>query len=237
RERGLSDTEARYAARREFGVLGPLQEQGRDARGARWAQVLRRDARASWRALGRNPAFTVVAVLSLALGVGANTAIFSLIDAVVMKALPVERPSELAIVMTRDRTTEPGRGSSEMTNPIWEAIRDHLSAFASFAVAGPTQFDIANGGEARLINATWVNGDFFNALGVRAEAGRLLSGADDYRGCPAVAAISDGFWRGELGGRADAIGRTISLNAHPFVVIGVTPPEFFGIEVGATAQV
>ena len=120
-----------------------------------------------------------------------------------------------------------------LTNPLWEQIRDRAEGFSSLAAWGPARFDLAQGGEARYADAIWVSGGFFHTLGVRPAAGRLLAEEDDRRGCasPAVV-ISHAFWQRELGGAAEAVGGTIHLDGHPFPVLGVTEPGFFGVEPG-----
>jgi predicted permease len=235
--RGLSPDEAHLAARREFGNLGYMKEQGRDARGAVWLESVRADLRYAWRALRASPAFATVAVLSLAIGIGANTAIFSLINAVMLKTLPVERPGELVLLAMKDSATAQGLGQTEFTNPLWEQIRDRTDAYATYAVSGGTGFNLASGGEVRPVVAAWVNGDYFRTLGVRPALGRVFTTADDRRGCSPTVVVSYGFWQSELGGREDVVGKTISLSSQPFTIVGVAPPGFFGVDVGLTTAV
>jgi putative ABC transport system permease protein len=139
------------------------------------------DVRYALRAMKANPAFTVVAVLSLALGIGANTAIFSLIDAVMLKYLPVQNPEELLEL----RVSKAGA----VTNPIWEALRDRQDVFSGAFAWNGNRFNLTAGGESRSINGLWVSGDFFRTLGVGAAIGRTLTTADDRRGCGAAAAV------------------------------------------------
>jgi putative ABC transport system permease protein len=236
--RGMSPADARAAARREFGNVTVLEEQGREARGVAWIDSVRGDLRYALRALRTSPAFAAVAMLSLAIGIGANTAIFSLIDAVMLKSLPVARPAELVRLRLVDSgATAASPGGTHFTNPMWEQLRDRTAPFATYAVSGTTRFNLAAGGERRSANGLWINGGFFSTLGVRPALGRLLTAADDERGCPATAVVSHGFWQRELGGRPDAVGRTISLESHPFTVVGVTPAGFFGVDVGENTDV
>jgi putative ABC transport system permease protein len=190
------------------------------------------------RMLRKSPGFTLAAVISLALGIGANTAIFQLLDAVRLKALPVIAPQELVQVGLADTTTRRGSYSSRynaVTNPIWEQIRDRQQAFSGIFAWSPGTFNLAPAGEVRTGKALWVSGDFFNVLGVRPSMGRVLNPSDDVRGCssPAVV-ISHGFWQKEFGGAPDVVGRKLTLANHPLEVVGVTPPDFFGLEVGKT---
>jgi putative ABC transport system permease protein len=196
--------------------------------------ALRQDVRYGLRTLRLNPGFTAVCVLSLALGIGANTAIFQLIDAVRMRTLPVKDPQELFVL----RPTDPGRSGnmtgrySYETNGIWQQVRAQAQGFDTFAF-GTTGFNLANGGQARYVDGLWVSGEFFDVLGVQPVLGRLFHPADDHAGCGSPGAvISYSFWQTEFGGDSNVIGRTVSLNGHTFPVVGVTPAGFYGLEVG-----
>jgi predicted permease len=188
------------------------------------------------RVLRKSPAFTAIAVLSLALGIGANTAIFQLLDVVRLKTLPVKAPQELAEVRLVDM--EGARGSfstryNAVTNPIWEHLRDRQQGFSGIAAWGTGTFNLAQGGESRPGKALWVSGDFFNVMGVRPMLGRVLVPSDDQRGCSSPGlVISHAFWQKEYGGESNVLGRKITLANHPFEIVGVTPPSFFGLEVG-----
>ncbi|MEP6729358.1 MAG: ABC transporter permease [bacterium] len=232
--RGMSRDDAMSVARREFGNIGALQEQGRTARGALWIESLRSDFRYALRGLRANPVFATVAILSLAIGIGANTAIFSLINAVVLRSLPVERPAELVqIVMTDSgRVTNAATGSPIFTNPFWEALRARATGFAGFAASGAAEFDLANGGEARMVSGIQVNGEYFSTLGVHAAQGRLFTRDDDVRGCAPTVVVSHRFWQSELGGRTDVINTPLRLSDKSYTIIGVTPASFSGIDVG-----
>ena len=234
---GMTERDALREARRRFGNVQTRKEQARDADVVVWLESLAADVRYALRALRHSPAFTAVAVISIALGVGANTAIFSLINAVMLKSLPVPHAEELVSVVRMDRG---GRGrqavGSTFTNPLWEQIRDHQDAVDAFAY-GQASFNLATGGEARRAEGNWVSGSYFPVLGARPLAGRLLTRGDDVRGCPAVAVVSAGFASQEYGAPDGAIGRSVSLDGHPFVVVGVTEPSFFGVDVGSRVQV
>ena len=199
------------------------------------------DLQFGWRMLKKNPGFTAVAVLSLALGIGANTAIFQLVNAVRLKTLPVAHPEQLVNIRLTDMDAARGFKPSSypaVTNPIWEQIRDRNEAFSGLLAWGRSDLNLAQGGEVRNAKGLWVSGDFFNVLGVQPERGRLLTAADDQRGCAAPGAIiSHGFWQREFGGDPNVIGRKITLSDKPFEIIGVTPASFFGLEVGRTFDV
>jgi len=186
------------------------------------------DSRHAMRALRKDPGFAAVTALSLALGIGANTAIFSLIDAVMLKTLRVSHPEELVQV-----TAGPG-GGGYFSNPVWEQIRDRQDVFSGIFAYCRWAFDLAAGGEARHVDGAYVSGRFFDTLGVPAVLGRTFTLEDDRRGCAARAVLTHGFWQREYGGRTDILGKSISIDRHPFEIAGVTAPGFTGIEVGAS---
>jgi len=191
--------------------------------------ALRQDLRYAIRTLCSKPGFAAVVVLSLALGIGANTAILSLINAVVLKTLPVSHPEELVQVTM---------GSPwYFSNPVWERLRNRQDIFSGVFAYGRWNFNLAHGGEVRNVNGQYVSGQYFDALGVRAVLGRTLTSGDDRRGCAGTAVLSHGFWQREYGGRADILGTTISSDNHPFEIVGVTEPGFTGVEVGASVDV
>lgn len=229
---GIPRDEAMRRARREFGGLERAKEECRDARGITFFESLLQDIRYALRTLRNSPVFTVIAIFTLALGSGANTAIFSLIDTVVLRMLPVRNPQEL-VQLSRFDPSRGGQGDLYFTNAIWEQVRYHHDDLFSSALAWSTdRFDLAQGGAVQNANGIFVSGDFFNALGVRPAVGRLLTVADDQRGCPALAVISYGFWQDHFGGAPNALGSTLSLNHHPFQIIGVSSPGFYGLDVG-----
>lgn len=230
REQGLNAEDARAAARRAFGNVTQAQERFYESHRWLWFDHLVQDLRFAFRVLRKSPGFTAVAVLTLALGIGANTAIFSLIDAVMLRMLPIEKPEELMQVQYGDPDWA-GEGAG-YTNPLWEQVRDKQDVFSGAFAWGGERFDLARGGAVQLVNGIWVSGDYFDALRLRPVAGRLISNADDQRGCSGVAVLSYGFWQDHFAGAADAIGSTLWLSNHAFQVVGVAPPGFFGMEVG-----
>jgi len=187
------------------------------------------DIRDAFRALRGTPIVTAVAILSLALGIGANTAIFSLINALMLRSLPVKEPQRLVQLLSNER-------SPSWSNPLWEQIRDRDKQIfdAAFAYSIP-RFNLAAGGETRFVNGVMASGEYFDVLGVPAILGRTFSPADDVRGGGPdgpVAVVSFNFWQHHFGGAADVIGKPISLDRIQFTVIGVTPPGFTGIDQG-----
>jgi putative ABC transport system permease protein len=240
--RGLSPDEARRAAHRKLGNPTRIREEIREMNTLGLIDTTWQDLRYGTRLLRRNPSFAVVAILSIALGAGANTAIFQIVNAVRLKTLPVERAHELAeIRITHSPNGRTGAFISRrasLTYPLWQQIRDQQQAFSSVMAWGTVTLNLANGGEARPANGLFVSGSFFSTLGVRPALGRTFTEADDQRGCaePGVV-VSDAFWHRELGGDPAAVGRTLLLDGQRFTVVGVTPPSFFGVEVGRVFDV
>jgi putative ABC transport system permease protein len=239
-EEAFNQVMAKFGRRDLAGELRALEQPateplvpGNPGTGSWWA-ALRQDVRYGGRVLRLNPAFTAVCVLSLALGIGANTAIFQLIDAVRMRTLPVKDPQELFVIRPTDhsRTGDMTGRYSYSTNPMWEQFRARQQGFEVFAW-GSTGFNLAPSGQARYVDGIWVSGEFFDVLRVGPALGRVFHPSDDHPGCGAFGAvISYSFWQTEFGGNPDLERETLSLNGHSFPVIGVTPADFTGLEVG-----
>jgi putative ABC transport system permease protein len=191
------------------------------------------DIRYGLRMLAKSPAFALIAILTLALGIGANAAIFQLIDAVRLRALPVKDPNSLASVHRSQVTWGNCNGPyCQFTFPLWQQIRQRQQAFSSIAAWGADTLNLANGGEVDNARVIWVSGDFFRTLDVQPMLGRLISDADDETGCAGGADLSYSFWQGRYGGGASVIGKTLTIDGHPFPILGVTPPSFYGVAVG-----
>jgi putative ABC transport system permease protein len=186
------------------------------------------------RALLATPVVTGVAVLSLALGIGANTALFTLVNTLLLKPLPVREPDRLALL---EQGEHPG---TSWTNPIWEAVRGHESLVDGAFAWSSTRFNLSKGGQTEFIDGVMASGRYFEVLGVPAELGRTFTAADDRRGGGpngAVAVISHGFWQRRFGGTADVLGRQLTLDTVPFTIVGVTPAWFTGVDVGQSFDV
>jgi len=200
-----------------------------------------RDLRHALRFLRLSPGFTLVAVLTLALGIGANTAIFQLIDSIRLRTIPVKNPQELGTIRIADRHWGSGQFSSQysqLTFAMWEQIRKRQEGFAEIAVWSDQRFNLATGGEVRKAKGIRVSGDFFHVLGVEAILGRLLGPEDDQPGCGASRAnISYAFWQRDFAGDPSVVGKRLTLDGNSFQVIGVTPPGFNGISIGDTYDV
>src|SRR5215208_3894399 len=234
RRRGVPDAEARRRALAEFGGVQARMEECRDAVGLRLVDELRGDVSYAFRLLRRSPAFTVVALLSLGLGIGANTAIFSLIDTVLVKTLPVEDPQGLFFV---DNSGGKSGGSSGPPYPCFERLRDHNRFLSHIAAFEQRMFKVSIDGNPERLRGQYASGSYFDLLGVRAAHGRLLTPADDSapgRGGPdgAVAVISDGFWMRRFGRNPAVLGKSVQVGTQWVTIVGVTPPDFFGLQVG-----
>ena len=238
-ETGLPREAALRAARVEMGSLEAVKDHTRDVGWESRIESLGQDARYACRGLRRSPGFTAVAVLTLALGIGANTAIFSVVNGLLLRALPVAAPEQLVVLSTRS-SIEQGFPAG-WTYPMWDEIRTRTNAFDG-AVAWsvfPERFDLAQGGESQPADGLFVSGNFFEELGVRSLIGRTFTANEDGLGSPRsrVAVISYGFWQRHFGGAPDVVGRTLPVNRVPVAIVGVTPPEFLGPEVGRAFEI
>src|SRR6266481_2383053 len=237
-ESGAAVDDARRNAILKFGGIEQLKEDCRDARGTQWAESTLQDIRLALRTLRKSPGFTITAILTLALGIGANTAIFQLLDAVRLRSLPVSDPQALATIQIKGGNHGFGinAGSdSNLTYPLWEQIRGHQQGFSQVFAWTNWGFQLGQGTQARDARGLWVSGGMFPALGLIPVKGRLFSVEDDQPGCgtPGVV-LSYAFWQSEFGGQESAIGTKLVIEDHSVEVIGVTPPGFFGLEVGRT---
>jgi putative ABC transport system permease protein len=234
-ERGLAPDEAWYAARRQFGNPTLLKEVSREMWGWNSLEQFIQDLRYGLRQLRLSPGFAVVAILSLALGIGANTAIFQLLDAVRFRNLPIPNPEELAEVRIVGGNGGMGvnNGSNpQLTRPIWQELRERHEPFSGVFAWGDGGVNIGQGSETRWRHAIWVSGEFFRVLGVQPWRGRMILPEDEGR-CPAsLAVVSYSYWQGEMGGRELGAGSTLLIDGDLAEVVGVAPPQFFGLAVG-----
>ncbi len=200
--------------------------------------MLTDDVRVAVRTLRATPVITLVVIASLALGIGANTAMFSIVNSLLLRSLPVERADRLVLLQSNPSITP----NSPWPNPAWEEIRDHHADLFQemFAFSRrTTRFNLAQGGETDLVDGVYASGGYFDALRVRPILGRSFTAADDRRGGGAngpVAVISYSLWQRRFGGSPDVIGKTQTIDRVPFTIIGVTPPDFFGGDVGSRAD-
>jgi predicted permease len=233
RARGMSVRDARAAALREFGNVPLIQEQVRDMRRVGWIEDLLRDLAYAVRSMRRVPGFTAVAVVSLAAAIGANTTIFTLVNTLLLRSLPVERPHEL---MEIGRQTSAGPGN--FSYPLYERVRDQTTTFSDLITVSSPMMRAENDGSDEMPIGRYVSGNFFEALGLQPVLGRLLAPADD-RVDATVTVIGYGFWQRRFGGTPDVLGKTLTLATVPamraaatFTIVGVVPQGFDGLTVG-----
>ena len=232
---GLSEPEARRKARLEFGAMEAVKDDCRDARGTVLFESCVKDLQLALRTLGKSPIFSLAAIATLALGIGANTAIFQLLDAVLFRSLPVPDARHLAIIQIRSGNGGFGisRGGQNLTWPIFQGIRTHQEGFTGVAAWGDDMVPTGVAPDRHARTVIFVSGEFFPMLKLTPSAGHLLSALDDQPSCASPGIVlSHAFWQNELGGQASAVGRRFVVDDHPFEIVGVAPPAFTGLEVG-----
>src|SRR5271155_2253825 len=247
---GIPESEARRLTRIEFGGIEQIKEDCRERRGTMWLESLLQDVRYALRRLRKAPGFTLTAVLTLALGIGATTAIFTLIQQVMLRSLPVARPDQLWRVGDSDHCCfsngyTQGSGRFQPENHwiffSWEAykyLRANTPAFENLAAFQPGQYNaylaVRPTGSSTAVEmriGEYVSGNFFETFGVSAWPGRLFTDADDREGAPPVAVMSFRIWREKYGSDASVAGRIYEINGHLFTIVGVAAPSFFGAKL------
>jgi predicted permease len=231
RRRGMSADDARVAARRAVGNVERTKDSHRDERSVIWLDDARRDVGYAARALARSPGFSAVAILTLAIGIGAATAIFTVVNAVVLRPLPVRHPGEL-VEMVFKYPRDPWLNSYGWRD--YERFRDASHSFAALMAIGRDRLQVAQPGSApELVDSMYVTGNFFSGLGMQPALGRLLRPADDRIGSAAgVAVISWPYWKRHFNLDPAAIGSRLIVNNTPVTIVGVTPRGFFGVVFG-----
>ncbi len=236
-ERGMPPEEARYAALHKFGNVTRVKEETWEVWSFVWLEQLWQDLRYGIRMLAKNSGFTAVAVVTLALGIGANTAIFSLLNALMFRELPVRHPGQLVQVFTRDRIGRTGH----LSFPLFEEIERRQRVFSGmFAWFGDGVFSVEGNGTLTRGDIYCVTGNFYSELGVTPLLGRLLTAADVnlHGASPAsVAVLGYGFWQRYYGGDSAVIGKTVRVQGIPFTVVGVTKQGFKGMSLASAPDV
>ena len=195
------------------------------------------DIRYALRMLTKNPGFACVVVFTLALGIGANAAMFSLTDKVLLQSLPVAHPEQLAVLSSFNSKGTAKIGSS-FSYPMYQTLRDRNQVFSGVIARGGTQMNVSYGDQTERVRGELVSGNFFEVLGVRPWAGRLFTQDDDRNpGAHPVAVLSYAFWERRFGKDPNLIGKTILVNEQPLTVVGVTPPGFYGVDLSHSADV
>ncbi len=221
---GMTEAEARAAALREFGPLSQIQEECRDTRRVNWIEDLLQDLRYGLRTLRQSPGFTAVAVLTLALGIGANTAIFSIVDAVLLRALPYPDPNQL-VLMFNIPVNRPDALSGISYRDFTE-YRDHNEVFTAMAGNAFHNLTLTGAGEPSIVNTADVTPELFSLLNAKPLLGRTLLSDDGKAGAAAVAVLSEDLWRSRFGSNPNIIGQSIALDMRAFTVVGILPASF-----------
>ena len=233
---GLSRTAARDAALREFGNVALVEEHCRDTRRVTWFDDLLRDVAYALRSIQRAPGHTAVAALSLAVGIGANTATFSLVNTLLLRPLPVADPQDLV-----ELGSEASSGPGNFSYPLFERVRDQNNMFSNVAAVSSPVLQADDNASDQPPLGRYVSGNFFETLGINAAFGRLLLPDDDRLDSAnggAVAVISNGLWKRKFGGDASVLGKTLTMGGTPrragipFTIVGVLPQAFQGLTVG-----
>jgi predicted permease len=235
RASGLDEAEARRQAAIQFGGVALVQEEVRDVWLSRWLRNFVADLRFAARSFRRSPSFTATALLSLGLGIGATTAIYSLVDQIILHTVPVREPKRLVLF---DWNGDPAHvnafGSwNLMSYPLCRDLHQQERFFEGVLCRATTTINLSTGGEPRPAAAEIVSGTYFSVLGIKPAMGRVLTEEDDRTpGASPVVVLSYDLWTTQLAAAPDAVGRTVSINNHPMTVVGVAAPGFHGIDVG-----
>src|SRR5579863_5805726 len=239
-KRGAPATEARTSAMREFGGVTQVSETYRLQRGVPFMETLIQDVRYALRQLRKSPGFTLTAVVTLALGIGANTAIFTLVQGILLRSLPVADPAQLYRIGEPDNCCVNGgfvgqNGDFDIFSyDLYLQFKQAAPEFQQLAAveAGHWDWSVRRGnGLPNELRGEFVSGNFFSTLGVGPYEGRVFTASDDTPSGQPVAVLSYRSWQGEFGGDSAIVGQTISIQAHPFTIIGIAPPSFFGDRV------
>ena len=226
---GLAPEDAAQASRRALGNVALAVDGARDVWTIRTVDSVWQDVRAAVRGLRKSPGFALVAIGTLALGIGANTALFSIFSSLILRPLPVRDPGSLALLT-----------NGNWSYPIWQQIQARETGLFDGAFAWSNQrFDLSASGQTDPVDGAYVSGRFFDVLGVTAIRGRMITPADDGGSEPdgPVAIISHRLWRQRFAGAGDVVGRQLTVERVPFTIVGVMPPGFFGLDVGRMADV
>jgi predicted permease len=251
-QRGMPPEEARRSARIALGGTDQIKEAVRDQRGLPFLESFLADIRFGLRTLRKNPGFTTVAVLTLALGIGANTAIFSLIDALMLRSLPVSNPQELVFLQWSAHKRpnfhstygygdcqglRPGGNPTGCTfsHPFFDELQAQGTVFSGVTASGGTiGLDLSGNGPASIVQGLMVSGNYFDTLGVRPIAGRTIESSDDQPSAPPVVVLSYGYWQRAFGGSLSTVGKAISFNGVPTTIVGVAERRFVGLTPGSS---
>jgi putative ABC transport system permease protein len=221
-ERGIPPEEARYAAMRKFGNVMRVKEETQEVWSFVWLEQLLQDIRFGLRMLGKNPGFTAVAMLTLALGIGANTAVFSVVSAVLLRPLPYKEPSRLVVL----NETTPKVGDVSVSYPNFFDWRAASHTFSQMAAVRSIDLNLAGVTQPENISGDAVSPNFLSMMGVRPFLGRDFEASEEKAGTAPVVLLSYALWQSHLGGDPNAVGKTITLDGRSFTIVGVLPPNY-----------
>src|SRR5215470_5768854 len=249
---GMTPEAARRDALMKLGGVEQTRGNYRDRRGLPFLESFLRDLRFGARMLSKSPAFAFVAILTLALGIGANTAIFSLLNAIMLQSIPVRQPKQLVVLRWSAHSRPENLGTSSygdcqwvpgvvqscsFSYPMYRALAAHANAFSDMlAMAGAGPLDLSGNGATSMVDGERVSGNYFETLGVSSALGRTIQPSDDRPDAPRVVVLSYGYWQRAFGGAADAIGRTVRLNGSPFTIVGVIDARFTRLTPGKSTD-
>jgi putative ABC transport system permease protein len=232
---GLTIEEARRIALVELGGIEQRKEDCRDARGVRWLEEFLQDVRYGFRLLRKNPGFSAIVVLALALGLGANTALFSLCNSVLLRALPVRDPERLIVLSVANERSD---SIQSFSYPMYRELRDRNTVFSGMLAQAGAEMNATFAGESEKAKGKLVSGNYFETLGVQPWLGRLFTQADDRTpGAHPVTVLSYQYWQRRFGGDPAVVGRKLILNNHPMTIVGVTPPGFYGTDLSEMTDI
>jgi predicted permease len=236
--RGLSPNEARYAARKQFGGVTQMKNELRERSRFHPLETVLQDSAYIVRQFRRSPVFAIASILTLALGIGANTAIFTLADQLILRLLPIQDPQRVVALVGRGHFYGDSMGTNPLSYPTYQTLRDRNRVFSQMMCRRPVSFTATAHSESDVLSGELVSGNYFPLLGIKAAAGRLFDSNDDLHvGANPVAVLSYGFWKNRFAGSGQIIGSTILLNNYPVTIVGISQPGFDGLEPGLPTQI
>ena len=242
-DRGMTPEEARYAALRKFGNVTRVKEDVREIWSLVWLEQFEQDVRLALRKLRKSPGFTTVAVLTLALGIGANTAIFSLTDQILLRELPVPQPEQLVILRSPGPNHghtwgDVDQGAQSFSYPMYKDLRERATVFSGLLACREATVNVSGHGETQAAHADLVSGNFFDTLEVQPELGRLFTTSDETApGANTVAVLSYNYWSRQFGADPSILNKSLTVNGVPLTVVGVARKGFYGVQIGATPDI
>src|SRR5215467_908734 len=242
-DRGMAPQEARYAALRKFGNVTRAKEDAREVWSVAWAEQLVQDIRFALRQLRKSLGFTVTAIITLAVGIGANTAIFSLTNQILLRDLPVPHAERLVILRSPGPNHghtwgDVDQGAQSFSYPMYKDLRERATVFSGLLACRRVTVIVSGHGEAQVAHADLVSGNFFDTLEVQPELGRLFTPSNETApGANTVAVLSFNYWSRQFGADPSIINKPLTVNGVPLTVVGVARKGFYGVQIGSTPDI